>query len=279
MNLMKLKIGFIGAGAMAEALIRGLLKAGSDPKDLMASDIQPQRLAVVRDLFSIRIGDNNQQIFDTSDVVVIAVKPQNLESALAGLKRDQTKAIAANGPNGPLMISIAAGVPLAKLEDLLPPNLPVIRAMPNTPAMIGYGATAICLGQLADPGHEVQARSIFEAVGIVFTVPEAQMDAVTGLSGSGPAYGYLIIEALADAGVRAGLPRAIALGLAAQTMTGAAKMVLDTGLHPGVLKDQVTSPGGTTIAGLHALEVGGLRGTLINAVMAAANRSQELRGK
>lgn len=276
---MKLKIGFIGAGAMAEALIRGLLKAGSVPKDLMASDIQPERLAAVRDLFSIQTGENNQQILDASDVVVIAVKPQNLESALAGLNRDPAAAKAANGPNRPLIISIAAGIPLAKLENLLPPNLPVIRAMPNTPAMIGYGATAICLGQLADLGHEVQARSIFEAVGIVFTVPEAQMDAVTGLSGSGPAYGYVIIEALADAGVRAGLPRAIALGLAAQTMTGAAKMVLETGLHPGVLKDQVTSPGGTTIAGLHALEVGGLRGTLINAVMAATNRSQELRNK
>ena len=127
---MNLKIGFIGAGAMAEALIRGLLKAGSAPEYLMASDIQPERLAAVRDLFSIRIGDNNQQIFDSSDVVVIAVKPQNLESALAGLKRDPAAAIAANGPNRPLVISIAAGIPLAKLENLLPSDLPVIRRCP-----------------------------------------------------------------------------------------------------------------------------------------------------
>jgi len=280
---MKLRIGFIGAGAMAEALIRGLLKAGSAPEDLMASDVQPERLATIRKLFGIRIGDNNQRVLEKSDVVVVAVKPQNLEEALGVLSRGQLTELngeqkkEADHGTGPLVVSIAAGIPIASLENLLPPMLPVIRAMPNTPGMIGYGATAISLGKMAHAEHEAQARSIFEAVGIVFTVPESQMDAVTGLSGSGPAYGYVIIEALADAGVRAGLPRSIALGLAAQTLAGAAHMVMDTGLHPGVLKDQVTSPGGTTIAGLHALELGGLRGTLINAVMAATVRSQELR--
>jgi pyrroline-5-carboxylate reductase len=271
---MKFKIGFIGAGAMAEALIRGLIKAGAVPENVIVSDIQRERLTTIRKLYGIRIAENNQEVFENADVVVVAVKPQNVTEALSDLT-EIGKGIHLEAK--PLVVSIAAGIPLNFLENLLPPMLPVIRVMPNTPSMIGYGATAICLGKTARPEHEVQARSIFEAVGIVFTVPESQMDAVTGLSGSGPAYGYIIIEALADAGVRAGLPRTIALGLAAQTLAGAAQMVLDTGLHPGVLKDQVTSPGGTTIAGVHALELGGLRGTLMNAVMAATLRSQELR--
>lgn len=270
MQGMVLRIGFIGAGAMAEALIRGLIKAGTNPEDLIASDIQPERLNTMHKVYGIKVSDKNLAVFQQSDVVVLAVKPQHLDPVLQELMPHDLG-------SKPMVISIAAGIPLSFLEDRLPPTIPVIRAMPNTPGMIGYGATAISLGNQARPEHEAQARSIFEAIGIVFTVPEAQMDAVTGLSGSGPAYGYVIIEALADAGVKAGLPRPIAMGLAAQTVAGAAHMIQETGLHPGVLKDQVTSPGGTTIAGLHALELGCLRGTLINAVMAATARSQELR--
>ena len=273
MTGMKLKVGFIGAGAMAGALIRGLLKAGADPGDLLASDINLERLSVVHNQFGIQVSEVNRWVFENSEIVILAVKPQNLEEVLRGLELHNFEA-----GTFPLVVSIAAGVSVDFIEGLLPSRMPVIRAMPNTPGMIGYGATALALGNCTRMEHEAQARSIFEAIGVVFTVPESQMDAVTGLSGSGPAYGYLIIEALADAGVCVGLPRPIALGLAAQTIAGAAHMVKETGLHPGVLKDQVTSPGGTTIAGLHTLEVGGLRGTLINAVMAATARSRELRG-
>lgn len=272
---MKLRVGFIGAGAMAEALIRGLLKSGAVPEQLTASDVQPARLSYIQGQYGIRTTAANKTVFETSEVVILAVKPQNLEEVLleiAGYARQREK-----GKPLPLIVSIAAGVSLKFVEESLSEPFPVIRAMPNTPSVVGQGATALSPGGHARSEHETQARSIFEAVGIVVTVPEAQMDAVTGLSGSGPAYGYVIIEALADAGVRVGLPRSVALRLAAQTMAGAARMVLETGQHPGVLKDQVTSPGGTTIAGLHAMEKGGLRGVLIETVVAATNRSKELK--
>lgn len=273
---MKLRVGFIGAGAMAESLVRGLLKAGALPENLIASDVQAARRNLMQKQYGIRVAADNKAVLQEAEVVVLAVKPQNLEEVLDELSSFATEFLK-TARVAPLIISIAAGISIRYIEEFLPPSFPVIRAMPNTPSVVGQGATAISLGTNARPEHEAQARSIFEAVGIVFSVPEVQMDAVTGLSGSGPAYGYIIIEALADAGVRMGLPRPVALGLAAQTMAGAARMVLETGQHPGVLKDQVTSPGGTTIAALHVLERGGLRGLLMDAVAAATDRSRELR--
>lgn len=273
---MKLRVGFVGAGAMAEALIRGLLKSGAMPRQLTASDVQSARLSYLKGQYGIKTSSTNRPVYENSDVVIFAVKPQNLEEVLLELAGFAPE-ILESGRKLPLLVSIAAGISLKFVEDSLPVPFPVIRAMPNTPSVVGQGATALSSGNHARPEHETQCRSIFEAVGIVVTVPEVQMDAVTGLSGSGPAYGYIIIEALADAGVRVGLPRSVALGLAAQTMAGAARMVSETGQHPGVLKDQVTSPGGTTIVGLQVMEKGGLRGILIDTVVAAANRSKELK--
>lgn len=273
---MKLRVGIIGAGAMAEALIRGLLNSGTLPEQLIASDVLPARLSYIQRQYGIRTSASNRKVCESSDVIILAVKPQNLEEVLQELAGFADQLSAATN-SLPLIISIAAGITLRFVESLLPLPFPVIRAMPNTPSVVGQGATALSAGSHVRVEHEAQARSIFEAVGIVVSVPESQMDAVTGLSGSGPAYGYLIIEALADAGVRVGLPRATALKLAAQTMAGAARMVLDTAQHPGVLKDQVTSPGGTTITGLQVMERGGLRGILIDAVVAAATRSSELK--
>ncbi|NPV91451.1 MAG: pyrroline-5-carboxylate reductase [Firmicutes bacterium] len=273
---MKLRVGFVGAGAMAEALIRGLIKSGAAPRQIIASDVQAARLKYIKSQYGIKTSANNRSIYENSDVVVLAVKPQNLEEVLVELA-DITQVLTESVKGLPLIVSIAAGISIKFVEEALPVPYPVIRAMPNTPAVVGQGATAISPGSSTRREHETQCRSIFEAVGIVVNVPEAQMDAVTGLSGSGPAYGYVIIEALADAGVRVGLPRAVALGLAAQTLAGAAKMVLETGQHPGVLKDQVTSPGGTTIAGLQVMERGGIRGILMDTVAAAADRSKELK--
>ncbi|WP_238134237.1 pyrroline-5-carboxylate reductase [Calderihabitans maritimus] len=262
-------LGFIGAGAMAEALINGVLKAGVfSPDDLIASDINEERLRHIREKFAIHTTVSNEEVMNSSQAVILAVKPQVLPDVLTPL--------AAKARPDQLIISIAAGITLEHLESILPDEVAVVRVMPNTPCLIGEGAVALALGRKVKPQQRQLAEKIFEAVGIAYVLPEEMMDAVTGLSGSGPAYIYLIIEALSDAGVRVGLPRDIATALAAQTVIGAARMVLDTGRHPGELKDMVTSPGGTTIAGLHALEEGGVRGSIMNAVMAAYNRSREL---
>jgi pyrroline-5-carboxylate reductase len=184
----------------------------------------------------------------------------------------------AGGGRGKLVVSGAAGISVASLAAGLGPEARVVRVMPNTPALVGEGAAAYCLGPGVSPEDEALVLRLLESVGIARRVPEGLMDAATGLCGSGPAFVYAMIEALSDGGVRVGLPRDLATAMAAQTVLGAARMVLETGLHPGVLKDQVTSPGGTTIAGLHALERGALRATLIDAVQAAALRSAELAG-
>jgi pyrroline-5-carboxylate reductase len=201
-------------------------------------------------------------------VIVLAVKPQVLTSALQPLREGI-------GPSQ-MVLSIAAGVSTARIEECFAKDIPVVRVMPNTPALVGAAASAICLGRFANQTHRAQAHRIFDAVGLAVDVEEKLLDAVTGLSGSGPAYVYVFIEALSDAGVRAGLPRDVATRLAAQTVLGSARMVLETGTHPGVLKDMVTSPGGTTIAGLHALEQNAFRGAVIDAVQAATQRSKEL---
>lgn len=254
---------------MAGALIRGLLHEDAVIADqIRASDVSDQRLGDLQTKFGILTTSDNDELVRWADVIVIAVKPQIVDRILGSI---------ASGMSGSdLVISIAAGVPLDALEARLPAGARVIRSMPNTAAIAHAGATAISPGTHATREDISVARALFEAVGRCVTVDETLLDAVTGLSGSGPAYVMLMIEALADGGVKVGLGRDIALLLAAQTVYGAAKLQLETGEHPGRLKDMVTSPGGTAIAGLHTLESGGLRRTLIDAVEAAANRSAEL---
>lgn len=263
------RIAFVGAGNMAEALIKGLVGSGKiTPTDLRASGRRPEKVARVAQKYGIEAAADNAACVAGARIVVLAVKPQVMNSVLAGL--------AGHLDPHALVISVAAGVTTGTIEAHLAPGARVIRTMPNTAAMVGHSATAIAAGAHATATDVDVARQIFEAVGRVVVVDEVHLDAVTGLSGSGPAYIFLIIEALADAGVKVGLSREVALELAAQTLLGSAHMLLETGEHPGRLKDQVTSPGGTAIAGLHTLEAGGLRTTLINAVESATRRAREL---
>jgi len=232
-------IGFLGGGNMAEALIRGLVKGAHVAAGrVLASGPRPERMAELAGTYGIRVTGDNCELARQSQILVLSVKPQ--------------------------------------IMDRVPGGARVVRAMPNTPAVVGAGATAIARGSHAEAGDLDQAKFVFDAVGITVVLEEQHLDAVTGLSGSGPAYIFLIIEALSDAGVKVGLSRRTAQRLAAQTVMGSAKLLLDTDGHPGQLKDMVTSPGGTAIAGLHTLEQGGLRTTLINAVEAATLRSREL---
>jgi pyrroline-5-carboxylate reductase len=264
-------LGFLGAGNMAAALIKGLLHAGVLPQRIIASDVKTERLEHLALAHAIRTTRDNVALVRDCSVVVLAVKPQVIEKVLTEIggevRTDQ------------LVVSIAAGVPIEALEARLPEGARIVRSMPNTPATVQAGATAIAGGAHAREGDLQIARELFEAVGRVVVLDEALLDAVTGLSGSGPAYVMLIIEALADGGVKVGLHRDTALVLAAQTVFGSAKLLLDTGEHPGRLKDMVTSPGGTAIAGLHTLESGALRKTLIDAVEVATRRSAELGGE
>jgi len=265
----QLKIGFLGAGKMATALARGFVRAELVvPRELTASD----PFAAARQHFTAEVGAKtfatNLEVAKAAKVLMLATKPDQAAAALAEIS-------GAFGKNH-LLISIAAGVTLARLEAALPAGARVIRVMPNTPALVGAGASAFALGKNASAADGELAQKLLSAVGVALPVKESLLDAVTGLSGSGPAYVYQFIEALSDGGVAAGLPRDVALKLAAQTVLGAAKMVLETGQHPGVLKDQVTSPGGTTIEGVHELEKGRLRGTVMSAVRAATEKSKKL---
>ncbi|MDI3291497.1 pyrroline-5-carboxylate reductase [Polyangium sp. 15x6] len=263
------RIGFVGGGSMASALIRGLLHSATvTPAQIRASDLKEQRLDELRQTYGIETTDDNEALVRWADVVVIAVKPQIVDRILG--------AVAAGLKEGDVVVSVAAGVPIEAIEARLPERTRVIRSMPNTAAIALAGATAIAPGSHATKDDLEVARALFEAVGRCVVLDESLLDAVTGLSGSGPAYVMLMIEALADGGVKVGLGRDTALLLAAQTVYGAAKLQLETGEHPGRLKDMVTSPGGTAIAGLHTLEAGGLRRTLIDAVEAATNRAVEL---
>jgi pyrroline-5-carboxylate reductase len=262
-------IGFLGGGNMAGALVRGLLHSGSvTPDQVLVSDVKEERLAELRETYAIQTTEDNDTLVRSCDVLVVAVKPQIVDRILGTLS-DGLK-------EGDLIVSIAAGVPIDALEARLPSSARVVRAMPNTAAIALAGATAVAPGTHATKDDLEIAKALFEAVGRCVVLDESLLDAVTGLSGSGPAYVMLMIEALADGGVKVGLGRDTALLLAAQTVYGAAKLQLETGEHPGRLKDMVTSPGGTAIAGLHTLEAGGLRTTLIDAVEAAATRSAEL---
>jgi pyrroline-5-carboxylate reductase len=269
MSTIRETIAFLGAGNMAGALIRGLLHAKAcAPEQLVATDVREERLEQLRTQFGVRTTTDNAAAAHDADVVVLATKPQvfdRLLTQIAGAVRPET-----------LVVSIAAGVPAAAIEARLPAATRVVRTMPNTPAIVEAGATAIAAGTHATPADLALVRRIFSSVGVVAQLDESLMDAATGLSGSGPAYIFLVIEALADAGVKVGLHRDNAQLLAAQTVLGAAKLLIDTGEHPGRLKDQVTSPGGTAIAGLHTLESGGLRKTLIDAVEAATLRAAQL---
>ena len=262
-------IAFLGAGNMAEALMKGLLRAHvATPEEIICTDKRGERGPELTHKYGVRFEKDNLAAVRAASIVVLSVKPQAMNRLLEEIKPglDETK----------LVISIAAGVPIEAIERKVGHGVRIIRTMPNTPALVGAGATALAPGEHATEADLAQAKALFEAVGMAVVVEEPLLDAVTGLSGSGPAYIFLIIEALADGGVKAGLARDQAQELAAQTVLGSAKLLIETGEHPGRLKDQVTSPGGTAIAGLHTLEAGGLRTTLMNAVEAATLRSREL---
>jgi pyrroline-5-carboxylate reductase len=268
------RIGFVGGGAMAEALASGLVAAGVARDRLRAADPDPARRKALEQAPGIQTSAENGPVVEQSDVVVLAVKP-----ALVGPVLEALAAQPSLDRGRPLWVSIAAGIALARLEAGLPEGARVVRAMPNTPALVRAGATALAAGRAASPADRAAARALFEAVGIVWEAPsEGLLDAVTGLSGSGPAYTAVFLEALGDAGVRMGLPREVAYRLACQTVLGTARMALETGRHPAALKDQVTSPGGTTIAGVERLEALGLRAAVHAAVEAATRRSRELAG-
>ncbi|HZO90624.1 MAG TPA: pyrroline-5-carboxylate reductase [Chthonomonadaceae bacterium] len=268
------RIGIIGAGAMGGALCRGIVHEGAAPANrILVSDPHAAHVQKLQQTLGVKVAESNSQVAKYTDIIILAVKPYMVATVLDeirdALKRDEGKPL-------PLIISIAAGIHIDKLEAHLNAPLPVVRAMPNTPAQVGKGACAYCRGTHADDAHTAQAAAIFEAVGIAVEVPESWMDAVTALSGSGPAYVYLMIEALVDGGVKVGLPREVAHQLAAQTVLGAAQMVIETGMHPAQLRDMVTTPAGSTIVALAALEHSGLRAALIDAVERATARSREL---
>jgi pyrroline-5-carboxylate reductase len=268
-NKMAVKFGMIGGGVMGEALLSRLIAQEIyPPQAILVSEPQASRRTVLEQSYGIQVTEDNRLTTTATDVLLLAIKPQVFAAVASALPP-----MVAESP--PVIISILAGTPLGKLEAAFP-GLPVVRAMPNTPATVGAGMTAIAPGTQAQAHHLSLARCIFQAVGEVVEVPESAMDAVTGLSGSGPGYVALMIEALADGGVAAGLPRAIALQLALQTVKGTAQLLQESALHPGELKDRVTSPGGTTIAGIAHLERSGFRSALIEAVRAACQRSQEL---
>lgn len=266
------KIGIIGGGKMGSVLIGGVISRNLIPAvHITVSDTILERLEELKTIYGVNTTSDNKEALAASDIIILAVKPQNMAEVLEGMS------VAFH--QNQLIISIAAGIPTKFIEGFFGKGPRVVRVMPNTPALIGEGAAALAGGSYATEEDLDMARAIFESVGITVSVKEDLMDAVTGLSGSGPAYVFLIIEALADAGVNLGLSRDVALKLSAQTIMGASKLFLSGNKHPAELKDMVTSPGGTTIAGLKALEEGKLRATLMAAVEAAALRSRDLGSK
>jgi pyrroline-5-carboxylate reductase len=263
------KLVFLGGGQMAEAIIRGVVAAGLTVAErVTASEIVPARRQYLAEQVGIRAEASNLAAIEQGEVIVLALKPQDIPTVLAEIggqvREDQ------------LVVSIAAGVPLSKIEPALEAAVPVIRVMPNTPCLVGQGMAAIARGKHATEAHAEIVLRIFNATGKAIGVAEKDLDAVTALSGSGPGYVAIVVEAMADAGVRVGLARDVATTLAIQTVLGTAQMLSETGQHPARLKDIVSSPGGTTIAGIHALERGGLRAAFIDAIVAATERSREL---
>lgn len=266
------KIAFIGGGAMAEAIIKGILGGKLiTPADICVGEHTEARCQYLQDTYGIKaVTDNAAAVMD-ADIVVLAIKPQVAPTALTA---ELVKAFKQEA----FVISIMGSVSIAMLHDYVP-GFPVIRTMPNTPLAVGEGMTAICKDEAATEDMLAAAAAIFGSCGEVEVVAESAIEAITAISGCGPGYAFVIIDALADAGVRAGLPRAMAIKLAAQTLAGSGKMCIATGLHPAQLRDQVTSPGGTTIAGIHALENHCIRGAFYDAVQAVLKRSNELQGK
>lgn len=268
MPLRDQKIGFLGGGSMAEALITGLLGAGLvEPASVYVSDISDTRKEYLREKFGIQTADN-AFVCSKADMVILAVKPQVTPVLL--------EEIAANVSPKLTVVSIVAGITTGMIESFFSEPVPVVRVMPNTPCLVGQGASALCPGKFCSQPNLDKALAVFKAAGQAVVVAESMLDCVTGLSGSGPAYMYLIMEGLIDGAVRLGMTRDVARVLTAQTMLGSAKMVLETGEHPAKLKDMVTTPGGTTIAGLYSLEKGALRSVLMEAVAEATKRSSEL---
>lgn len=272
MSIKDKKVGFLGSGNMGEAIIKGLLQAGLVPAaSIAATDARADRLQQMARQYGIRAAASNREMVDEADVVILAVKPQIMGAVL--------QEVAGSVSRAKLLISVAAGVPVSALRAGLGKPARLIRVMPNTPALVLEGVTAIARSEELDAGDLELAQELFAAVGRVVVLDEEALDAVTGLSGSGPAYVAIVIESLADGGVRMGLDRATAMILATQTVLGSARLILETGMHPAQLKDMVSSPGGTTIAGITALEEGSVRRTFISAVERATLRSRELGGK
>ena len=264
-----MKIGFIGSGAMGEALVKGLIDSGRySPEDICCSDILETRCEFLSTTYGVSAHRDNIKVVESSDIIILAVKPDKVREVVLEVKGiiDKTK----------LLVSIAAGVSTNAIETWLDKDVPVIRVVPNTPCVIGKGISAIAPGKYSTELHQEKAQDIFACVGDTVKVSESLMDAVTGVSGSGPAYVYLVIEAMIDAAVTVGLPRTAAADLVLKTVIGSAEMVLQTGQHPAVLKAQVVSPGGTTAAGLNELESGKLRALFTGAVKAAVQRAGEL---
>ena len=262
------RIGFIGAGNMGEAIIRGLLNSGLiDSKSIIASDSSEDRLQYLESTYHIETTKNNKHTAEHSDIIILAIKPQIMGKVLEEIRSHVSE--------HKLIISIAAGISLEQIKKILPKEARIIRCMPNTPALVLKGMTVICSN---DTNHEdiLMAKHLFESVGTVLILEEKFMDIVTAISGSGPAYYFLILDSIADAGVKMGLSKSTALLLATETMFGSACLLKEFKKHPAELKDMVTSPAGTTSYGLHKLEQSGIRGNLISAIEAAFNRSCEL---
>ena len=262
------RIGFIGLGAMGGALLKGLLAGGVEPERIVAADALETKLRQTAKEYGIKAMPGVRSVAEAARVIFVAVKPQDMKPLL--------KEIAPVMKDGQLVVSVAAGISIHDIEKRFDTHVGVIRVMPNTPCLVGEGALAVSAGRYVEDQDLHMVVAWLETLGIVRTVPEKLLDAVTGVSGSGPAYVYLMIEALADGGVLNGLPRAMALELAAQTVLGAAKMVMDTGEHPAILREMVTSPGGTTAEALFTLEENGFPAAVQKAVTAAAKKSKEL---
>ena len=262
------RVAVLGTGQIGGIILKGLLKAGLAPDRVFPTVRHPDRAAELSQQLSVAVTTDNRVATRSADVVLLAVKPQTVREVLEEIRPEMTP--------DKLLVSVAASVPTAYMEDVLMRPIPVVRAMPNTPCAVGLGMTGLCRGKYATPAHLETARLLFDTVGRTVVVEEKQMDAVTGLSASGPAFVYIILESLAEAGVKVGLPRETATLLSAQTLLGAAQVALNTGDHPALLKDAVTTPAGCTIDGIMELEDGKLRVTLIKAVVKATQRAKEL---
>jgi pyrroline-5-carboxylate reductase len=268
-KLSQKRLAVLGAGKIGGILLHAFLKQGLvSPKNALATVQHPERAEAIRQELGIRVSTDNRAAAREADILLLSVKPQTVGEVLEEIRPEVGE--------DKLLVSVAASVPTGYLEKHLAANVPVVRAMPNTPCAVGCGMTGICKGSQATASHLETARALFETVGRTVVVDEKHMDAVTGLSASGPAFAYIILESLAEAGVKVGLPRDVATLLAAQTMQGAARVVLETGDHPALLKDGVTTPAGCTIDGILELEEGKLRVTLIKAVVKATQRAGEL---